>query len=117
MGGKRRDVPPGWELRRPEREVVFRIRTGQTKAKASRSPVGQQPGLGILPRWCVGWCQRRASPMRRVISKLWTDEEGAASVEYALLLVVIVVATMGAWVSLRNRIIQSITEVENSFDQ
>ncbi|MCE5217208.1 Flp family type IVb pilin [bacterium] len=55
--------------------------------------------------------------MRRVISKLWTDEEGAASVEYALLLVVIVVATMGAWVSLRNRIIQSITEVENSFDQ
>jgi Flp pilus assembly pilin Flp len=53
--------------------------------------------------------------MQRVISELWTDETGSASVEYALLLAVVVVASLGAWVSLRNRVIETINAVTNSF--
>jgi Flp pilus assembly pilin Flp len=53
--------------------------------------------------------------MLRVIRTLWADQEGSASVEYALLLVVVVCASLGAWVSLRNRVICAINAVENSF--
>ena len=40
------------------------------------------------------------SPIRR----LWHDEDGNTSVEYALLLVIIVVGCLPAWTALRNSI-------------
>lgn len=52
--------------------------------------------------------------MLRLARKLWNDQEGAASVEYALLLVVVVVASIGAWVGLRDRIIEAIQDVEGA---
>ena len=55
--------------------------------------------------------------MLSAINKLWVDEEGSASVEYALLLVVIVVGCLGAWTGLRNRLILALGAVENSLSE
>ena len=35
--------------------------------------------------------------MRSVLSKLWKDEDGLTTVEYALLLVLIVIVAIAAW--------------------
>ena len=40
-------------------------------------------------------------PMLQAIADLWRDQDGLATVEYALLLVLLVVGTVGAWVNLR----------------
>lgn len=52
--------------------------------------------------------------MLRTARELWDDQDGTASVEYSLLLVVVVVASMGAWVGLRDRIVEAIREVETA---
>ena len=53
--------------------------------------------------------------MLSMIRQLWVDQEGGATVEYALLLAVVVVGCVGAWASLRDRIVLALDEVENSF--
>ena len=45
------------------------------------------------------------------------DEEGTAVVEYALLLVVVVVASVGAWIGLGNQIKTAIGACNNSISQ
>lgn len=68
----------------------------------------------------AGWIRRpykENSPMLRIARRLWDDQEGTASVEYSLLLVVVVVASIGAWVGLRDRIIEAIQDVESSLSQ
>lgn len=42
--------------------------------------------------------------MRRAIERLWRDEEGTASVEYAFLVAVIAVGCVGAWTGLSTRL-------------
>ena len=39
--------------------------------------------------------------MVRVFGGIWRDEDGTASVEYAMLLAVVVVGCIGAWTGLR----------------
>ncbi len=53
--------------------------------------------------------------MMRMARKLWKDESGVSTVEYALLLAVLVVGTTAAWTVLRSAISAAITEVANSF--
>lgn len=55
--------------------------------------------------------------MKRVLHRLWFDEEGNTSVEYALMLVVIVVGCLGAWTTLRDRMIAALTEVNDALAQ
>ncbi len=52
--------------------------------------------------------------MHSIFRGLWSDEEGAATVEYALLLCVIAIGCIGAWTGLRDRLITAIGAVENS---
>ncbi len=51
----------------------------------------------------------------RMARKLWQDESGVSTVEYALLLSVLVVGTAVVWTALRNAISAAITEVANTF--
>ena len=46
-----------------------------------------------------------------------TDEEGMATVEYAMLLAMIVVATIGAWVGLGAKIKVAVATATNSISQ
>lgn len=52
--------------------------------------------------------------MHGVLLRLWADEDGNTSVEYAMMLVVIVVGCLGAWTTLRNRMVQALQEVNDS---
>lgn len=60
LGGKRRDVPPGWELRRPEREAVFRIRTGWAKVEGFQVARGATAGVGHIVE-VVRWVASKES--------------------------------------------------------
>lgn len=55
--------------------------------------------------------------MKRALHRLWLDEEGSNSVEYALMLVVIVVGCLGAWTTLRDRMVAALTEVNDALAQ
>ncbi len=46
--------------------------------------------------------------------KLWQDESGVTTVEYALLLSVLVVGAAAIWTGLRTAISAAITEIANS---
>jgi len=46
--------------------------------------------------------------------RLWEDEEGTTSVEYALLLAVIVIGCIGAWTALRNRLTAVLDEATDA---
>jgi Flp pilus assembly pilin Flp len=54
--------------------------------------------------------------MRKALSRLWSDEEAVTSVEYALLLSTVVLASIGAWTSLgqniRDAVNQAAAEIE-----
>ncbi|MDI9587342.1 MAG: Flp family type IVb pilin [Acidobacteriota bacterium] len=52
--------------------------------------------------------------MQGALMGLWVDEDGNTSVEYAMMLVVIVVGCLGAWTTLRNRMVQALQEVNDS---
>jgi Flp pilus assembly pilin Flp len=45
------------------------------------------------------------------------DEEGMATVEYAMLLALVVIATIGAWVGLGAKIRQAVATATNSISQ
>lgn len=45
--------------------------------------------------------------------ELWKDEDGLTSVEYALLLALIVVVALGAWTLLGSSVNATVTEVED----
>ena len=51
--------------------------------------------------------------MLRTLWQLWRDEDGVTSVEYALLLALIVVASLGAWSAL-GRHVNDILEMVDS---
>jgi len=53
--------------------------------------------------------------MRRMARKLWQDESGVATVEYALLLGVLVVGAGVAWTVLTSAISAAITDVADAF--
>jgi len=53
--------------------------------------------------------------MMRMARKLWKDESGVSTVEYALLLGVLAVGAVATWTALREAISSAITEVANSF--
>ena len=46
--------------------------------------------------------------MTETIQALWSDEDGVTTVEYALLLAVLVVGTAAAWTTLRGAIISGV---------
>jgi len=50
----------------------------------------------------------------RMARKLWQDESGVSTVEYALLLAVLVVGTVSAWTGLREAISSTITDIANT---
>ena len=49
-----------------------------------------------------------------MLRKLWTDEDGLATVEYALVLMLLVVASAAAWASLGTGTCSSITTSSNT---
>ncbi len=51
----------------------------------------------------------------RMVHKLWKDESGVSTVEYALLLGVLVVGATAVWTGLSSAIAAAITEVANTF--
>lgn len=50
----------------------------------------------------------------RMARKLWKDESGVSTVEYALLLAVLVVGAGAAWTALSNAIGAAITDVADA---
>ena len=50
-----------------------------------------------------------------MIKALWTDEDGLTTVEYALLLALLVVAAIGTWATLGSRISASVTATDAAF--
>ena len=49
--------------------------------------------------------------------RLWEEQEGVATVEYALLLALVVVVGMAAWYSLGQKIQQALEDTVNAFDE
>jgi len=54
--------------------------------------------------------------MIRTITGLWRDEEGLTTVEYALMLALLVVAAVAVWTSFGARVRTSITQSTTAFD-
>jgi Flp pilus assembly pilin Flp len=52
--------------------------------------------------------------MFQAIKKLWHDEEGLSTVEYALLLVLIVIVGVTAWQTLGHTVSNKVTDVNNT---
>ena len=46
---------------------------------------------------------------------LWTDEEGLATVEYALLLALLVVGTIGVWAAIGSKVQQAMESAAAAF--
>jgi len=55
--------------------------------------------------------------MVRALCALWEDEAGVSAVEYALLLVFIAIASIGAWTSLKQRIVTVLNGVSNALEE
>lgn len=54
--------------------------------------------------------------MFEMAKKLWKDEEGLTTVEYALLLALLVVAAITIWTTFGGRVQESITDSTEAFD-
>jgi Flp pilus assembly pilin Flp len=52
--------------------------------------------------------------MRHVLSKFWGDEEGLTTVEYALLLALLVVAALATWAAFGNTVKGTIANADSS---
>ena len=52
--------------------------------------------------------------MLKVLKRLWADEEGLTTVEYALLLVLIVAAAVTAWTQLGSQVSTQVTGVKST---
>ena len=55
--------------------------------------------------------------MTEMVKALWKDEDGLTTVEYALLLALLVVAAIGVWTIFGARVQQSVTESTAAFDE
>ncbi len=53
----------------------------------------------------------------KMLARLWKDEEGLTSVEYALLLVLVVIVAITAWQTLGNRVTNKVGEVNNAIGE
>lgn len=51
-----------------------------------------------------------------MLKALWKDEEGLTTVEYALLLALLVVAAIAVWTAFGARVQQSVTASTGAFD-
>ena len=54
--------------------------------------------------------------MLEMVKALWKDEEGLTTVEYALLLALLVVAAIGVWTTFGARVQTSVTDSTTAFD-
>ena len=52
--------------------------------------------------------------MIRTLKRLWTDEDGLTTVEYALLLVLVVAAAVTAWSQLGSQVTTEVTGVKDT---
>lgn len=55
--------------------------------------------------------------LRDVLGKLLRDEDGLATVEYALLLAIIVVASIGGWYTFDRHLMRSVRHARRAFRQ
>jgi len=55
--------------------------------------------------------------MFEMAKKLWKDEEGLTTSEYALLLALLVVAAISIWTGFGGRVQESITDSKDAFDE
>ena len=51
-----------------------------------------------------------------MIKTLWTDEEGLTTVEYALLLALLVVAAVGVWSAFGTKLQSAVSSSSSAFD-
>jgi pilus assembly protein Flp/PilA len=49
-----------------------------------------------------------------MFKKLWKDEEGLTTVEYALLLALVAIAAITAWTTLGTRVTSTVTKVNGN---
>lgn len=49
-----------------------------------------------------------------MFKKLWQDEEGLTTVEYALLLALVAIAAITAWTTLGNRVSNTVTSASGN---
>ncbi len=49
------------------------------------------------------------------LKTIWKDEEGLTTVEYALLLALLVVAAIGVWTTFGGKVKESVSKSENAF--
>ena len=52
-----------------------------------------------------------------MVQRLWKDTDGLTSVEYALLLALLVVAAIANWTILGTRVQQTVTDSTHAFDE
>jgi len=52
--------------------------------------------------------------MRDMLKKFWTDEEGLTTVEYALLLALLVVAALATWAAFGNTVKSTVGNANSS---
>ncbi|HEY3396527.1 MAG TPA: Flp family type IVb pilin [Armatimonadota bacterium] len=53
--------------------------------------------------------------MYNKIKSMWSDEEGLTTVEYALLMALLVVAAIGVWTTFGGKVKQSVAQSSNAF--
>lgn len=51
-----------------------------------------------------------------MLTTLWKDEEGLTTVEYALLLALLVVAAIGVWSAFGSKVQSAVTSSSSAFD-
>jgi Flp pilus assembly pilin Flp len=55
--------------------------------------------------------------MDGILARFWRDELGTTTVEYALLVVVVVVSSMGAWSALAGRVLAAVDAAQDGLAQ
>ncbi len=53
--------------------------------------------------------------MRAYLRDLWSDESGITTVEYALVLALVTIASVSAWSALGSKVRSTLTQVSNGF--
>ena len=55
--------------------------------------------------------------MREMIRKFWADEEGLTTVEYALLLALLVVAALATWAAFGNTVKNTVANAQSKIEE
>ena len=118
-------------VRETRAEVVWRAQRDRASVRSIKPWTGREPGdlvsavfsifqgrLGARMSQATGWRKRSSRLGNRLLFGCWCllgRRRGMSSVEYALLLALIVVMGIGAWSSLAGKLTNVLNTITNSF--